>query len=173
MIRSAKPEEFKPLGQLMVKVYSHLDGFPKPDEQPDYYAMLSNIGEQVQKPDVELLVAVDTADQLLGGVVFFGDMQFYGSGGTAPQAKQATGFRLLAVSDNARGRGVGRLLTEACIERSVALDKQRIIIHTTEAMKVAWRMYEKQGFTRAEEFDFMQEKLAVFGFHKWLNTDSK
>jgi hypothetical protein len=31
-------------------------------------------------------------------------------------------------------------------------------------MKVAWKMYEKIGFRRAKDLDFIQEKLPVFGF---------
>ena len=58
VIREAKEEEFGPLGQLMVSVYSNLDGFPKPEEQPHYYDMLANIGRMTQKPGARLLVAV-------------------------------------------------------------------------------------------------------------------
>ncbi len=39
-IRDLRPEEFDALGQLMVEVYSHLDGFPTPEEQPGYYELL-------------------------------------------------------------------------------------------------------------------------------------
>jgi hypothetical protein len=45
VLREARQEEYKQLGQLMVSVYSTLDGFPKQDEQPRYYEMLVNIGQ--------------------------------------------------------------------------------------------------------------------------------
>jgi hypothetical protein len=35
---------------------------------------------------------------------------------------------------------------------------------TPRAMALAWAMYERLGFRRAEELDFMQGELAVFGF---------
>src|SRR5262249_36021471 len=35
-IRQALPQEFEPLGQLMVAVYSGLEGFPSKTEQPKY-----------------------------------------------------------------------------------------------------------------------------------------
>src|SRR6476620_2559429 len=97
VIRKATSEEFTAIGKLMVDVYSRLDGFPKPDEQPAYYALLSNIGEFTKKPNTELLVAVSADSKILGAVVYFGDMRHYGSGGTATQEKNAAGFRLLAV----------------------------------------------------------------------------
>jgi hypothetical protein len=31
-------------------------------------------------------------------------------------------------------------------------------------MQIAWKMYEGLGFQRAEELDFMQGNLPVFGF---------
>jgi len=163
-IREARPEEFEALGSLLVDVYASLDGFPKPDEQPRYYALLANIGEFTRKPQVQLLVALDEGDRLLGGVVYFGDMAHYGSGGSAGTLTDASGIRLLGVAAAARGRGVGRALTEACIQRARERGHARVVLHTTRAMQVAWGMYERLGFARAPALDFMQGDLPVFGF---------
>ncbi len=167
-VRNAKPKEFMPLGELMVKVYSQLEGFPSQDEQPQYYQMLANIGDQTQKPQTELLVAVNQADKLGGGVVYFNDMQYYGSGGTATKEKNASGFRLLAVDPELRGLGIGKILTEACIEKARQSGNKQIIIHTTKAMQLAWGMYERMGFKRSTDLDFMQGELPVFGFRMEL-----
>lgn len=164
IIRNAQPEEFATAGQLLVQVYSQLEGFPKEDEQPAYYNMLRNVGDLTAKPDTEMFVAVSPAGDIDGAVVFFGNMQYYGSGGTATQEKNAAGFRLLAVNPNARGAGIGKLLTAHCILRARELKLQQVIIHTTKAMAVAWKMYEKSGFVRSEDLDFMQGQLPVFGF---------
>lgn len=167
-VRNAKPEEFKCIGELMVKVYSKLEGFPKQDDQPEYYKMLANIGELTMKPETELLIAVSNEGKIAGGVVYFGDMQYYGSGGTATKEKDASGFRLLAVDHDARGKGIGKLLTLACIKKAEDKQQSKMIIHTTKAMQVAWKMYEKIGFKRAEDLDFLQEDLPVFGFRLLL-----
>ena len=58
IIRQAKAEEYKPLGELLVQVYAALEGFPRPDEQPEYYDLLRNIGAFASRPETELLVAV-------------------------------------------------------------------------------------------------------------------
>lgn len=163
-IRNARPDEFVEIGQLMVQVYSQLEGFPKPNEQPAYYKMLANIGALTQKPGVELLVAVSQDGKIAGGVVYFSDMQYYGSGGTATHEKKASGFRLLAVDPAARGQGIGKLLSKECISKARVLQQDHVVIHSTRAMQVAWKMYEKLGFERAEDLDFKQEKLPVFGF---------
>jgi len=172
-IREAHPDEFEALGRLLVDVYAQLDGFPKPDEQPRYYAMLANIGEFTHKPQAQLLVALDAQDRLLGGVVYFGDMAHYGSGGIAGTLTGTSGIRLLGVAPAARGLGVGRALTEACIKRARERGHARVVLHTTLAMQVAWGMYERLGFERAPELDFMQGQLPVFGFTLCLRDDDR
>ncbi|RIJ37769.1 GNAT family N-acetyltransferase [Pontibacter oryzae] len=168
--RAAFAAEFKPLGALMVQAYAQLPDFPKPDEQPAYYRMLANIGEFAQKPGAELLVAVSPEGRLAGGVVYFSDMQYYGSGGTATKEPNASGFRLLAVDPSVRGHGIGKLLVDACISRAKSKQHKQLIIHTTKAMQVAWQLYERMGFKRAEELDFMQGQLPVFGFRLMLGV---
>lgn len=164
IVRGARPDEFKEIGALMVQVYSQLDGFPKPSEQPAYYHMLAHIGELTKKPSTALLVAVSPEGKIAGGVVYFSDMQYYGSGGTATKEKNASGFRLLAVDPAARGQGIGKLLTNACIQKAEAAGHGQVVIHSTRAMQIAWKMYESLGFQRSEDLDFMQGELPVFGF---------
>jgi GNAT superfamily N-acetyltransferase len=163
-VRNAKPEEFETIGELMVHVYSTLEGFLKVEEHPNYYNTMANVGELTRKPDTELFVAVSSSGEIGGAVVFFGDMAQYGSGGKATQEKNSAGFRFLAVSDMARGQGVGKLLTYECINRAKQKKLNQVIIHTTMAMLNAWKMYEKIGFKRSEDLDFKQGELQVFGF---------
>ena len=163
-IRNANPSEFKAIGKLMVDVYSGLDGFPKADEQPQYYKTLANIGDFTQKPEVELLTAISNDKKILGAVLYFGDMQQYGAGGIVTLEKNASGFRLLAVDPSARGLGIGRALSVACIEKARKKRHAQVIIHSTAYMKVAWKMYEKLGFVPSEDLDFKQGDLQVYGF---------
>jgi len=164
LIRDLPADLAKPLGRLMVAVYSSLDGFPSPDEQPDYYRMLANIGDFTRQSETRILVALTPDHKLLGGVLYFGDMKDYGSGGTAPEVKNASGIRLLAVDAVARGMGVGKALTDACIRLAREKGHAQVVLHTTQAMQIAWRMYEKMGFNRSEDLDFLQQELPVFGF---------
>jgi GNAT superfamily N-acetyltransferase len=136
-VRNAKPDEFLEIGKLMMEVYSQLDGFPKPSEQPAYYTLLANVGELTNKPETELLVAVSPDGQLAGAVVYFGEMRNYGSGGTAPQENNCSAFRLLAVNPDVRGKGIGKLLTHACIRKAQEKGNSQMIIHTTKAMQTA------------------------------------
>ena len=72
------PDEFEEIGNLLVRVYSGLDGFPKPNEQPNYYKMMSNIGGMISKPGAELIVAISSDNKIIGTVVYFSDMKYYG-----------------------------------------------------------------------------------------------
>ncbi len=163
-IREAKPKEHQPLGQLMVKVYSNLAGFPGIDEMPSYYEMLANVGTLTERPGTHLLIAVDEEETLLGGVVYFSDMESYGSRSSVTEAENASGIRLLAVDPLATGKGVGRALTQACIYRAKEHGHAEVLLHSTELMKVAWGLYERMGFESAPEYDFNQDNLPVFGF---------
>lgn len=167
-IRNAEPSEFEEVGKLMVQVYSQLEGFPKEEEQPAYYKMLYNIGALTTKPGTELLVSVAHGEKIAGGVVYFNDMQYYGSGGIATAEKNAAGFRLLAVDPAARGKGIGKLLTNECIRKAKEAGLSQLIIHSTKAMQTAWNMYEQMGFKRSEDLDFMQGTLPVYGFRLQL-----
>jgi GNAT superfamily N-acetyltransferase len=163
-IRNADPGEFEEIGKLMVQVYSKLEGFPTAIEQPNYYKMLATIGALTTNPQTELLVAATEENKIMGAVVYFGDMQYYGSGGTATKEQDAAGFRLLAVDPLSRGKGIGKLLIHQCIQKAKEKKYNQVIIHSTMAMQIAWKIYENLGFKRAEDLDFMQGELPVFGF---------
>jgi len=95
-------------------------------------------------------------------------MAEYGSGGTATTVKNASGIRLLGVSARARGMGAGKALARACIQLAKDKAHSHVVLHTTQPMQVAWSLYEKLGFERSKDLDFVQEGLQVFGFRLWL-----
>lgn len=163
-IRGILPAEYEALGRLMVEVYSGLDGFPSADEQPGYYEMLANIGSFSEQQDTQVLIAKTADGVLVGGVVYFSDMARYGSGGTATEETNASGFRLLGVDPSFRGSGVGKALSNACIQLARDKGHAQVILHTTQAMQIAWGLYEMLGFERSPDLDFLQEDLPVFGF---------
>ena len=172
-IRPAAPDEYAELGRLTAEAYEGLCGMPGRAEQGEYYAMLEDVGATASAPGTRILAAVTAEGELLGGVTFVGDLRHYNAGDTATAtaaaaAEGCAGIRLLAVRPGARGLGVGRALTEACIEMAAESGAPRVILHTTEAMRIAWAMYEKMGFGRSAELDFRQGELAVYGFRLQL-----
>lgn len=171
-IRLAQVSEYTAIGQLMVQVYSQLEGFPKQDEQPAYYHKLANIGELAEQPGVDLLAALDAEGRIGGAVLYFHDITQYGAQGVADNEEGAGGFRLLAVDPITRGQGLGKELTNACLDLARETGKKQVVIHSTKAMQVAWGMYEKLGFVRAEDLDFEQEGFPVYGFRLVLKQSN-
>lgn len=58
--------------------------------------------------------------------------------------------RMLSVAPNMRGRGIGRMLTEACIERARRDRAPILALHTSPVMKSALNLYLRIGFTLKE-----------------------
>jgi len=171
-IRRANPDEYETLGRMTVQVYSSLPGMPGPAEQPEYYSLLHDVGRRAGGPTIEILVAVTPDGELLGGVTFVGDMKYYGSGGSASTSPDSSGIRLLAVKPEARGIGVGKALTIACIQRAIPRGSRQVILHTTKSMENAWRLYQRLGFQRSPDLDFSQGELPVFGFRLDLESSN-
>ncbi len=163
-IRKADPSEFKSIGLLVSTVYSKLEGFPKQEALPTYYKQLRNVGDMTDNPGTQLFIAVGDNNKPLGAVVYFDDMQNYGSKGMASSIKNAAGFRFLAVDPEARGLGIGRALSMHCIELAKKTGQEKLIIHSTKAMAVAWQMYLKIGFKRVDYLDFEGNSINVYGF---------
>jgi ribosomal protein S18 acetylase RimI-like enzyme len=55
-------------------------------------------------------------------------------------------IQMLVVDPAARKRGIGRRLTEACIERARQAGAAAIALHTSPAMEVALGLYLRMGF---------------------------
>ena len=73
-------------------------------------------------------------------------------------------FRFLAVDPAARGRGVGRALFQACLDRARAAGKRRMALHTTEWMATARAMYERAGFQREPEGDAQLPGVTIIAY---------
>ncbi|WP_084622508.1 GNAT family N-acetyltransferase [Demequina oxidasica] len=64
-------------------------------------------------------------------------------------------FRMLAVSPIERGRGLGAKLTKAGMDFAVERGAKRIVLSTMAHMHPAHRLYERLGFERREDLDWV------------------
>lgn len=100
--------------------------------------------------EAELWLAVDPDGTVLGSVTFA-----VGGSAYAEVSRQGEGeFRMLAVTQQARGRGVGEALVRHCVDRAHALGLSALAISTQPTMTAAHRLYERLGFTRTPERDW-------------------
>jgi GNAT superfamily N-acetyltransferase len=143
-IREAGPAEFEAIGELVVDAYRDIG-----ETDETYYAELRDVAARAAR--VPVLVAVDEASgRLLGTITYVPGPGPYHEG----EFGDAASFRMLAVEADARGRGVGRALVEACLERARVDGRSAIGIYTRPFMTEAHRMYERLGFQRAPELDW-------------------
>jgi ribosomal protein S18 acetylase RimI-like enzyme len=94
--------------------------------------------------EAELLVAVDGRGAVLGSVTFCPA----GSSWREIARDDEGEFRMLAVDPYAQGRGVGRTLVEACLNRSRELGFRALALSTPRTSGRAHRLYEQLGFHR-------------------------
>jgi GNAT superfamily N-acetyltransferase len=148
-IRSVRPDEHERLGEITVAAYRAINPPHAEGDLDEYEAELRDVAGRAAGADV--LVAVDGDGAVLGGVTYVPDR-------TSPFAEfddpEAAGIRMLAVAPEAQGRGVGEALTRACIDRAVAAGRARILLHSTEWMTTAHRIYERLGFQRDPSLDW-------------------
>ncbi|MFI5259028.1 MAG: GNAT family N-acetyltransferase [Candidatus Limnocylindrales bacterium] len=148
IVRPVRPEEFHELGELIVAAYHSLPD-ARPDQQQRYDERLRDVAGRARVSCV--LVAVGPEGEVLGGVT-------YVRGPDDPFSEELrdgeAGIRMLAVDPAYHGRGVGRALTIACIERARSARRERIVLHTGNWMAAAKHLYESLGFERDPSIDF-------------------
>jgi GNAT superfamily N-acetyltransferase len=142
-IRPIHPEEHRTLGELTVEAYRALEGA----QLGSYADELADVSTRARS--AHILVAVEDG-AVLGGVTFV-------PGPDNPYAEQLregeVGIRMLAVAPSAQGRGVGRALSVACIDRARDRRARQVALHSTPWMKAAHQLYESLGFVRAPDRD--------------------
>jgi ribosomal protein S18 acetylase RimI-like enzyme len=149
-IREAVPAEFAPIGDLTVRAYATI-GDPI-QGTPTYEAYEHELRDVAGRTATcTVLVAVDASNRLLGAVTY---VPGPGTPWSESERDGEAGFRTLAVDPAARGRGVGRALAVACIERARATGRTGVAIYTRPAMTVAHGMYESLGFVRDRSRDW-------------------
>jgi ribosomal protein S18 acetylase RimI-like enzyme len=147
-IREARAAEFERLGEITVEAYEANGD----DLGDDYRAELRDVASRANA--CPILVAIDDGGRLLGGVT-------YVPGPDSPMSELEhdgeAGIRMLAVDRDARGRGIGRTLTVACLERARREGRTGVALYTRPANHAAQRLYETLGFVRDPSRDWEYE----------------
>ncbi|MRH43919.1 GNAT family N-acetyltransferase [Aquibacillus halophilus] len=148
-IRNANKREIELIRNQRVQAYSeHAKAIPDQHWQALKQAISSDADIQ---DGVELIVA-ELGGEIVGSVALFpantDAYQGYVDELDYPE------IRVLAVSPEARGKGIASALINECINRTKLKGFDYIGLHTGSFMESAIKLYERIGFERLPQYDF-------------------
>jgi GNAT superfamily N-acetyltransferase len=161
VIRPVCAEEFDRVGDLVVDAYAAMF------DLGDYEEVLRQVDDRSR--NAEVVVAV-LDGSVAGTLTYVPGLGPYAEG----DDPHAAWIRMLAVAPEFRGRGVGAALVEWCVQRARESGRRRIILHTTDPMTDAQRLYTRLGFRRAVELDWQpDDELWLRGYRMELTGSTE
>lgn len=142
-MREARLDEYEAVGRLTVAAFAELAADLSEEAWADYRQDLADVARRAERGAV--LVAA-SPDALLGAVSYYPPMPRPAGNTWWWWPEDYAYLRALAVPPAARGRGIGRLLTQACIQRARLDGGGGIALNTSPLMAVAQGLYERMGF---------------------------
>ena len=73
-------------------------------------------------------------------------------------------IRFLGVNTEFRGKGIGKKLTDLCLEYAKENKEKHIALHTSEFMDPARAIYENIGFRKTKEIEYLGKKYWIYLF---------
>jgi ribosomal protein S18 acetylase RimI-like enzyme len=147
LIRPIQPSEFERVGDLTAAAYA-----PRYAGSDPYVRELRDVAGRARA--CPILVAIDADGTVVGAVTYVPD-----SDNPMSEVERVgeAGLRMLAVDPVAQGRGVGRALTVACVERARSEGRTGLALLTEPDNDAAHRLYLSLGFVRDPERDWEYE----------------
>ncbi|HEY5006786.1 MAG TPA: GNAT family N-acetyltransferase [Caulobacteraceae bacterium] len=136
-VRPARPEDAAAIDQVALSAFAQYR-----DTYSDWETFSRGIGAMSALGRSGELIVAESGRRIVGAVAYVGP------GKPKPDffAPEWPTIRMLVVDPEARGVGIGRRLTEACIERARADAARLIALHTSPIQAVALAMYLRMGF---------------------------
>jgi len=159
ILREAFAGEMSAVGALRVGAY---EAQRLLDVNPPYAATLSALGTDghgivlvaAEDGAVEDGAAEGKGNTWAGGLLGTVMLELWHDGSEVARDQQEAEVRALAVAPQAQGRGVGRALMLAVIDRARAAGTRRLLLSTQPTMEAAQALYLTLGFARLPELDW-------------------
>ena len=146
-VRRARQDELPAAGEVVAAAY--LNDL----RVSDWYAgRLRDAASRAQH--ALLLVAVDPGGTVLGSLTYARGGNRYAQLAADDECE----IRMLGVAPQSRGRGVGELLVRAAMAQGVVDGAARMLLSTQTEMQAAQRLYERLGFARRPDLDWVPEQ---------------
>jgi len=150
IIRNSKEDELAYIREMRLQAYAeHTHKIPA-----DHWNALkqSILSDADSKPGIERMVA-EIDGEIVGSVALFApDKQVYE--GLLDEELDYPELRMLAITPEARGKGVATALINECISRTKEKGFTSMGLHTADFMGNAIKLYSHLGFERLPQFDF-------------------
>jgi ribosomal protein S18 acetylase RimI-like enzyme len=137
IVRPARADDAAAIDQVALAAFAQYR-----DHYSDWETFARGIGTMSGFGGFAELIVAETGGRVVGAVVYVGP----GKPKPAFFAPEWPVIRMLVVDPEARGGGIGRRLTEACIERARRDAAPLIALHTSPIQAVALAMYLRMGF---------------------------
>lgn len=146
-IRPATQDEFDEIGQLCVSAYAAAG---VASLESDYARFLADVSSRARCVQTEVLAAIDS-----GRVVGSATMCSFGSPLTVVCEPGEMEPRAVAVREHDQGRGVATVLMRASTHWAREHGLDRVVVCVTTTNHAAMRLYERLGFDRRPERDWV------------------
>ena len=169
-VREAQPGDEAAIRAVTLGAYEQYAGHMR----AHWEGYRRNILDTLAAPGPAQRLVAEDAGAIVGSVILYPPGTVGITAGARPIGGEWPEVRLLAVDPAVRGRGVGLLLMQACVDRARAAGAAALALHTTDMMASAMRLYERMGFERAPELDFQPAPgIIVKGFLLALDRPSR
>ncbi len=142
-IRDFQQADAAAVNEVAIKAFAQFKG-----KYSDWDSFQRGIGRMSELSKTAELIVAEAAGQILGAVGYVGP---HIEKGYFPI--EVPCIRMLVVDPQARGNGLGRLLTQACIDRAVRDGASKIGLHTSPVMNVALPLYLRMGFLKDHDIE--------------------
>jgi GNAT superfamily N-acetyltransferase len=137
VLRDYRPTDAVALNEVALSAFLQFETF-----YSDWKAMTSGVVRMSELSSTAEIIVAEDAGRIVGGVAYVGmdkpKPPIFDPGWPV--------IRMLVVAPPARGKGLGRRLTETCVLRAHRDGASLIALHTSPIMEVALAMYLRLGF---------------------------
>jgi GNAT superfamily N-acetyltransferase len=167
-VRAATAAEFAAIGELSFRSYAQLfpDGVGGVAFADSPYAQsVRDVSSRSER--AEIIVAARPSEDGSGAPQVVGTLDYHAN----YNESGLPGFGKLAVDVGMQKQGIAELLIRWCMERGGREGHPFLLLHTSDHMPAAQRLYRRLGFVRRPAMDFTAPSgTAVMGFELALFT---
>ncbi|MBR0785042.1 GNAT family N-acetyltransferase [Bradyrhizobium iriomotense] len=154
MLRDYRADDAEAIVRVALAAFAEFE-----QHYSDWPLFTANVAKMPRLAKTGEIIVAEDGGQIVGAVAYVG-----------AQAPKPEFFdpawpviRMLVVDPSARGKGIGRQLTEECLRRAERDQSPAIALHTTPIMTIALPMYLRMGFVRSGDApDILGVPYAVY-----------